>query len=87
MYHLEITPEGRRSLGRLPGKIRDAVLAFVFDTLATDPGRAGKPLVGEFEGLHSARRAEYRVIYEIDADRSVVTVHRVPHRGHAYRSR
>ena len=87
MYELEITAEGRRCLDRLPPKIRDVVLAFGFDTLAVNPLRVGKPLAGEFKGMWSARRAEYRVVYEIDDDRSVVLIHRVAPRGHAYRPR
>ncbi len=87
MFDLEITPEERRSPGQLPERIREAVLAFLFDTLTKEPARAGKPLVGEFGGLYSPRRAEYRVIYEIDVDRSVVVILRVAHRGHAYRPR
>ena len=87
MYDLAITGEGRRCLDRLPGKVRNAVVAFIFDTLAVNPRRVGKPLVGEFEGLWSARRAEYRVVYEIDDDRSIILIHRVALRGHAYRPR
>lgn len=68
-------------------KIRDAVFAFLHGGLAEDPWRVGKPLVGEFAGLFSARRAEYRVVYEIDSDRRVVIVHRVAHRGTVYRPR
>lgn len=87
MYELDITAEGRRCLDRLPPKIRDVVLTFAFESLAVSPHRVGKPLVGEFKGLWSARRAEYRVVYEIDEDRTAVLIHRVAHRGHAYRPR
>ena len=87
MYELDITAEGRRCLDQLTPKIRDVVLAFAFGSLAVHPQRVGKPLVGEFKGLWSARRAEYRVVYEIDDDRSVVLIHRIAHRGHAYRPR
>jgi mRNA-degrading endonuclease RelE of RelBE toxin-antitoxin system len=86
-YDLEITAEGRRHLDRLPEKIYPAVMAFMFESLALNPHRVGKPLVAEFFGLWSARRAEYRVIYQIDDDRRVVTIHRVAHRGDAYRRR
>ena len=39
------------------------------------------------EGLHSARRGDYRVIYEIDEEANVLVVHRVQHRRDVYRSR
>jgi mRNA-degrading endonuclease RelE of RelBE toxin-antitoxin system len=44
-------------------------------------------LVGELTGLHSARRRDHRVVYEIDDDRKVVIVHRVQHRRVVYRPR
>ena len=56
-------------------------------SIAERPRRVGKPLVGGLAGLYSARRGEYRVIYEIDDDRKVVIVHRVQHRRVVYRPR
>jgi mRNA-degrading endonuclease RelE of RelBE toxin-antitoxin system len=44
----------------------------------------GKPLLGELEGLYSARRGDYRIIYEIVEDDQVVLIHRVQHRRDAY---
>jgi len=86
-YRVLATPEARRHLDRLPEKIHHAALALIHGPLAHDPRRVGKPLVGELAGLRSARRADYRVIYEIDDAARTVTVHRVQHRRHAYRSR
>ncbi len=53
--------------------------------LAETPRRVGKPLVGELDGLWSARRGDYRVVYEIDKDADVVIVHRVQQRRDVYR--
>jgi mRNA-degrading endonuclease RelE of RelBE toxin-antitoxin system len=63
------------------------VLAAIFDSIATNPQRAGKPLRGELEGLHSARRGDFRVIYEILDDEHVVLLHRAAHRADVYRPR
>lgn len=86
-YEVEITPEGLRHLNRLPSKVRAAVLEAIFGSIAENPQRAGKPLRGELEGLYSARRGEFRVIYEIDEAAGVVIVHRAKHRRSAYRRR
>jgi mRNA interferase RelE/StbE len=86
-YGVEITPEGLRHLNRLPEKIRAAVLEAILCTIAENPHRAGKQLRGELEGLRSARRGDFRVIYEIDEAANVVVVHRAVHRGTAYRRR
>lgn len=47
---------------------------------------SGHDLDRELAGLWSARRGDYRVIYEIDATRTIV-VHRVHHRRDVYRPR
>jgi mRNA-degrading endonuclease RelE of RelBE toxin-antitoxin system len=86
-YEVEITPEGLRHLNGLPGKVRSAVIEAVLGTIAENPRRAGKPLRGELEGLYSAIRGEFRVIYEIDDERDVVLVHRAQHRRRIYRRR
>lgn len=87
MYEVRITPEGLRHLDRLPDKIRSAAVEAVFSTIAANPQRAGKALLGELEGLLSARRGDYRVIYEVDDDAQVVVVHRIQHRRDVYRPR
>lgn len=87
MYEVEITPEGLRHLNRLPEKVREAALAAILGPIADNPQRLGKPLLGQLEGLHSARRGDYRIIYEILEDQQIVLIHRVQHRGDVYRPR
>jgi mRNA interferase RelE/StbE len=87
VYEVEITPEGLRHLDRLPAKVRAAVVETILGSIAENPHRAGKPLTGELEGLYSARRGEFRVIFEIDDQAHVVLVHRAHHRRRVYRSR
>jgi len=86
VYEVEITPEGLRHLNRLPEKVREAALAAILDPIAENPQRLGKPLLGELEGLHSARRGDYRIIYQI-FEREFVLIHRVQHRRDVYRPR
>lgn len=87
MSAVEITPEGLRHLNRLPNKVRDAALESMLGPIAENRQRLGKPLVGELEGLRSARRGDYRIIYEILEEDAVVLVHRVQHRRDVYRQR
>jgi mRNA-degrading endonuclease RelE of RelBE toxin-antitoxin system len=67
--------------------VRPAVVEFLATSLANDPLRVGHPLRRELAGLHSARRGEYRVVYEVRADAQDVVVLRVQHRRDVYRSR
>ena len=87
MYEVEITPEGLRHLNRLPAKVRHAALETILGAIAENPQRLGKPLVGELDGLRSARRGDYRVIYEIFEEDDTVLIHRVQHRRDVYRPR
>lgn len=59
----------------------------MFGPIAENPQRLGKPLVGDLEGLRSARRGDYRIIYEIFEDDQTVLIHRVQHRRDVYRPR
>jgi mRNA interferase RelE/StbE len=86
-FEVEITPEGLRHLDRLPEKVRAAVLETILGSIAENPHRAGKPLRAELEGLYSARRGEFRVIYEVDDEEQVVLIHRAQHRRSAHRRR
>lgn len=87
MHEVEITPEGLRHLNRLPPKIRDAALLTILGPIADNPQRLGRPLVGELEGLHSARRGDYRIVYENFEAERVVLVHRIQHRSDDYKPR
>lgn len=78
------TPTARRSLARLPEKVATAAVEFIYGALAANPQRVGKPLRNELEGLHSARRSSYRIVYRID---DVITILAIDHRADIYRTR
>ncbi len=84
-FELRVGPGARRQLYRLPPRVAVAVVEFVTVTLVTNPLRLTKPLVGELEGLRSARRGDYRILVRVDEDAHVVLVVRVAHRSEAYR--
>jgi mRNA interferase RelE/StbE len=67
--------------------VATAVVEFLYGSLAASPHRVGKPLKLSLEGLHSARRGDYRVIYRIDDQRHLATVIAIEHRSDIYRPR
>jgi mRNA interferase RelE/StbE len=83
---VELTSAAVRSLDRLPPRVLPAVVEFLYGPLADSPERVGTSLRGDFEGLHSAHRGEYRILYEIRPRAAKVIVHRVAHRANAYRA-
>jgi mRNA interferase RelE/StbE len=86
-YHLEAAGSARRDLRRLSGKVAAAIVEFITGPLADDPQRLSKPLRGELDGYHSARRGDYRVVFRIDEDEHTVVITGIRHRAHIYRPR
>ncbi len=88
-YELRITgPAARARAGQLPEKVATAVYEFITSTLVEDPYRLGKRLLlPPYRDTWSARRGAYRVLYEIDEERQIVTVTAIEHRADVYRSR
>jgi mRNA-degrading endonuclease RelE of RelBE toxin-antitoxin system len=86
-YAIAWTAPASRALVRLPEKVATAVVEFLYGSLAANPHRVGKPLKLGLEGLHSARRGDYRVIYRIDDHRRRVDVVAIEHRSDIYRPR
>lgn len=84
-FELRVGPGARRQLHRLPPRVAFAVVEFVTVTLPANPLRLTTPLVGEFAGLRSARRGDYRILVRVDERARVVLVVRVAHRAEAYR--
>ena len=81
------TAASRRALTRLPEKVATAVVEFLYGSLAASPYRVGKPLKLGLEGLYSARRGDYRVIYRIDDHSRRVDVVGIGHRSDICRPR
>jgi mRNA interferase RelE/StbE len=81
------TSPATRALVRLPGKAASAVVALLYGSVSQNPQRVGRALSSPLDGLHSARRGDYRVIYRIDARLRRVTVVAIGHRSDIYRRR
>ena len=71
---------------KLPQAVAAAVLELITGPLLENPQRIGVELRNELEGLWSARRGTYRVLYRIDDVNRTVEVVRVSHRRDVYRS-
>ena len=84
-WDVQLAPSAVRRLDRLPPRIAIAVVEFVTATLPTNPERMSKPLRGEIEGLRSARRGDYRVLFSLDEATATLLVVRIAHRADVYR--
>lgn len=87
-YKIVLTSSARRALAHtLPENVAAAVYELLTGDLASAPRRVGKPMVMEpLIGFWSARRGEWRILYEIDDQAEEIVVHRIEHRRGVYRS-
>ena len=83
-WEVRVAPSAIPGLDRLPPRIAAAVIEFATTTLPVNPERMSKPLRGELEGLRSARRGDYRVLFSLDAATSTLLVVRIAHRADVY---
>jgi mRNA interferase RelE/StbE len=84
-YRVEWASPAHRAIARLPEKLAVAVIELIYGAVAHNPHRVGRPLRWELEGLHSARRGDYRVVYRIDDARHVVVIEALAHRSDIHR--
>lgn len=85
-YEIVLTSPARRAIAdELPEAVATAVIDFITTALLENPHRVGKPLRDDLDGIWSARRGTYRVLYRIHEDRREVVVLRIDHRRNAYR--
>lgn len=86
-YSVLLTPPARRALAeQLPPGVAAAAWELITGALADDPWRVGKPLHGPYEGLHSARRGTYSILYKIDEGKQAIEIRSIRHRADAYRT-
>ena len=85
-YELVVTaPASRAIREKLPEAVAFAVVDFITGALLDNPRRVGAPLRGALEGVWSARRGTYRVLYRVDDESKEVIVLRIGHRRDVYR--
>jgi mRNA-degrading endonuclease RelE of RelBE toxin-antitoxin system len=82
---IDWTRSALRRLDRIPEKAAAACIEFAYGALAANRQRVGGELRLELAGKRSARRGDFRIIYEIDDAARVVTIVAVDHRSDVYR--
>lgn len=85
-YEIRFSRSARRALTEeLPEAIATAVFKFIVGPLAENPRRVGKQLAEPLFPLYSARRGEYRVLYDIVDHLVLIQIVTIAHRRDAYR--
>jgi mRNA interferase RelE/StbE len=80
---IELTRRAKKDIDKLASQTKKRC-AEAIRVLVENPLR-GEPLKGEFHGLRRYRVGDFRIIYEIDAEDELLTIHTVKHRREVYR--
>ncbi|GMR03450.1 MAG: type II toxin-antitoxin system RelE/ParE family toxin [Thermodesulfovibrionia bacterium] len=84
MYELVFSEEGRTSLASLDKKIAQRVLNKLKWLVHNIKHIKPLPLEGNLSGLYKLRVGDWRVIYAVNHNDSIITVHKVGHRKEIY---
>ena len=85
MYKLDFTDEGRSALASLDKIVAQRVLDKLKWFLQNIGAVNFKPLDWNLSGLYKLRVGDWRIIYEVNHNDKVVTVHKVGHRKEIYK--
>ena len=85
MYRLDFSPQGRTALSSLDKTIAQRVLVKLKWLLQNMDNLSPTPLKGNLSGLYKLKTGDWRVIYEVNHEKKVVTVHKVGHRSDVYK--
>ncbi len=84
-YKVRLSDNAKKEIKRLQNPIKRRVKN-ALRRLAEDP-RSGKPLRWQLSGNWSYRTGSYRIVYEIDDQKQIVSVSSVQHRHKVYQQR
>lgn len=85
MYKLDFTDEGKAALASLDKIVAQRILDKLKWFLQNIEAVNFKPLEGNLSGMYKIRVGDWRVIYEINHNDKIVTVHKVGHRREIYK--
>lgn len=83
-YKVVLKPSVEKDLRGLPGQVVPRVWR-VFEKLTGNPFPTGSVKLSGAEHLRRLRVGDYRIVYGVEAESRVVTVHYVRHRREVYR--
>ncbi|HUE95136.1 MAG TPA: type II toxin-antitoxin system RelE/ParE family toxin [Longimicrobiaceae bacterium] len=83
-YELRIKPSAAKELEGIDNKKDRQKVVDLITTLAKDPRPPGSLKLTGREG-HRVRQGSYRVLYEIDDEKRILTIFKIAHRRDVYR--
>jgi len=85
MYRLNFSSEGKASLALLDKEIGQRILNKLKWLIQNIEIVQLLPLHGKYAGLFKLKVGDWRVIYEVNHNEKVITIHKAGHRREIYR--
>lgn len=84
-FEIVFKPAVHKDLRRLPKAAIARIMARI-ESLAVDPLPPRVVKLSNAERLYRIRVGDYRIVYEVDAEAKLITIHYVRHRRDVYRA-
>jgi mRNA-degrading endonuclease RelE of RelBE toxin-antitoxin system len=85
IWSVDFTPVASRDFDRLDGTVQNRVSRKIDEIEDKGPLIAGVKMLHSADRLHRVRVGDWRIIYQVDFKRRVITIAHIVHRSEAYR--
>ena len=84
-YSISIKPSAGKELEAVGSKADRQRIVAKIQALAADPRPHGSDKLAGYDDRHRIRQGNYRIVYLIDDEASLVTIYKIGHRRDVYR--
>jgi mRNA interferase RelE/StbE len=84
-YRIQLKPAVQKDFRKIPTKTLQRILQAIED-LGSSPFPAQSIKLTNADRFYRLRAGDYRIVYEVETEIGVVTIHYVRHRREVYRS-
>ena len=84
-YSIDFKPSVEKDLRRLPNTLVSRVMKRI-ENLGSEPFPRQAVKLSTTERLYRIRVGDYRIVYEVDVQTKLITIHYVRHRREVYRA-
>ena len=84
-YSLSIKPSAGKELEAVGAKVDRQRIVAKIQALSADPRPRGSDKLAGYDDRYRIRQGNYRIVYLIDDEASLVTIYKIGHRRDVYR--
>jgi len=85
VYQVVILPKALNDLSKLDKTVSRRIIGKLFWLSENIENISLLSLTGKYTNLYKLRIGDWRVVYDIDRDQKIITIHKVGHRSEIYK--